>query len=360
MIPYGRHSVDESDIQAVVDILRSDWLTTGPTIDRFEAAVADYVEAEHAVAFSSATAALHGACHAARLGAGDVVYTSPLTFVASANCARYVGARPGLVDISEDTYNIDVSRVDSTMAGVVPVHYAGLPVLMDRFAGRPAVVIEDASHALGALTPDGPVGNCAHSDMSVFSFHPVKPITTAEGGMVTTNDAGLAAELRRFRSHGIDRTPTDEPWYYDVVELGYNYRLTDLQAALGVSQVARIDEFIDRRNEIALRYREQLAGFPLVLPPAAPEGYRHGYHLFAIRVSDRLEVFRSLRDAGIGVQVHYVPVHHHTLRDDLVVPGEGLPVADRVYRGLISLPIHVGLTDADQDRVVESLERALS
>jgi dTDP-4-amino-4,6-dideoxygalactose transaminase len=288
------------------------------------------------------------------------VFTSPLTFVASANCARYVGARPGLVDIAEDTYNIDVSRVNSTMAGVVPVHYAGLPVLMDRFAGRPAVVIEDASHALGALTPDGPVGNCAHSDMSVFSFHPVKPITTAEGGMVTTNDAGLAADLRRFRSHGIDRTPTDEPWYYNVVELGYNYRLTDLQAALGLSQVARIDEFIDRRNEIALRYRELLAAFPLVLPPAAPVGYRHGYHLFAIRVADRLEVFRSLRDAGIGVQVHYVPVHHHTLRDDLVLPSGGLPVADRVYSGLISLPIHVGLTEAEQDRVVESLERALS
>ncbi len=360
MIPYGRQSISDSDVQAVVNVLRGDWLTTGPSVDAFEARVADYVGAKHAIAFSSATAALHGATFAAGLGAGDVVHTSPLTFIASANCARYVGARPALIDVDPTTYNIDVARVDETIDSLVAVHYAGLPVAMDQFASRPRVVIEDASHALGARTPDGPVGNCARSDMCVFSFHPVKPITTAEGGMVTTNDDDLAQSLRMFRSHGIDRTPQIEPWAYDAVEVGYNYRLTDLQAALGSSQMLQLDSFIDRRNELADRYRRLLADLPIMLPPAAPDGYRHGYHLFAIRVRDRLKVFTGLRARGIGVQVHYVPVHHHTVSKDVLLPAGGVPVADEVYSGLISLPMYAGLTDADQDEVVAALASELA
>lgn len=355
MIPYGRQSIDDSDVAAVTAVLRGDWLTTGPAIERFETAVADYVEARHAVAFSSATAALHGACHAAGLGPGDVVHTSPLTFIASANCARYVGARPALLDIDPVTYNVDAAKVDASVSAIVPVHYAGLPVRMAEWTHRPRWVIEDASHALGAHTPDGPVGNCAHSDMCVFSFHPVKPVTTGEGGIVTTNDDALADELRRFRSHGIDRTPTADAWVYDAVEVGYNYRMTDIQAALGASQMARLDDFIARRNAVADRYRTMLADLPVTLPPEAPEGYRHGYHLFAVRVAERSRVFRGLRARGIGVQVHYVPVHHHSVSTDIAVPSGGFPVADAVYDGLISLPIYADLTEAEQDEVVAAL-----
>jgi UDP-4-amino-4,6-dideoxy-N-acetyl-beta-L-altrosamine transaminase len=355
VIPYGRQSIDDSDVAAVTAVLRGDWLTTGPAIERFETAVADYVEARHAVAFSSATAALHGACHAAGLGPGDVVHTSPLTFIASANCARYVGARPALLDIDPVTYNVDAAKVDASVSAIVPVHYAGLPVRLAEWTHRPRWVIEDASHALGARTPDGPVGNCAHSDMCVFSFHPVKPVTTGEGGVVTTNDDALADELRRFRSHGIDRTPTADAWVYDAVEVGYNYRMTDIQAALGASQMARLDDFIARRNAVADRYRTMLADLPVTLPPEAPEGYRHGYHLFAVRVAERSRVFRGLRARGIGVQVHYVPVHHHSVSTDIAVPSGGFPVADAVYDGLISLPIYADLTEAEQDEVVAAL-----
>ena len=360
MIPYGRQSIDDSDVEAVTRVLRSDWLTTGPAVEEFERAVCAYTGARHAVAFNSATSALHGACHAAGLGTGDVVHTSPLTFMASANCARYVGARPALLDIDEATWNIDVTRVDAAVDALVAVDYAGLPVDLSVLPHRPRVVIQDSSHALGALTPDGPVGNCAHSDVTVFSFHPVKPVTTAEGGMATTNDDELAARMRRFRSHGIDRSPRANAWEYDAVEVGYNYRLTDVQAALGISQLARIEQFSLRRNEIAARYRDLLAGFPIILPPQAPTGWRHGYHLFAVRVPERATVFRRLREEGIGVQVHYVPVHHHTVSADIEIPPEGFPVADRVYDGLISLPIYADLTDAEQDTVVATLERVLA
>jgi UDP-4-amino-4,6-dideoxy-N-acetyl-beta-L-altrosamine transaminase len=360
VIPYGRQQVTQADIDVVSAVLAGDWLTTGPYVTAFEEQVAEYVGARYAIAFSSATAALHGAAHAAGLHAGDVVYTSPLTFIASANCARYVGAQPALIDIDPQTLNIDVSRVDESVQALIPVHYAGLPVELDKLPTRPRVIIEDASHALGAHTPDGPVGNCARSDMCVFSFHPVKPLTTGEGGMVTTNDLNLAQALRAFRSHGIDRTPTDEPWYYDAVELGYNYRLTDIQAALGSSQLRRLDSFITRRNEIAATYRDELADLPITLPPTAPEGYTHGYHLFAIQVANRGDVFRGLRDRGIGVQVHYVPVHHHGVSRDLEVPAEGYPAADAAYAGLISLPIYPGLSDEDQQQVVDALKAAVS
>jgi len=361
MIPYGRQHVDEADIAAEVDVLRGDWLTQGPVIEQFEHAVAGYVGAEHAVAFSSGTAALHGAAWAAGLGPGDVLVTSPLTFMASANCARYVGATPALVDIHPDTWNLDLSQVPDTAAAVVAVHYAGLPVdLSDPgWTSRPRIVIEDAAHALGAMTPDGPVGNCAHSDLCCFSFHPVKPITTGEGGMVTTNSAELADRLRRFRTHGIERMPERGGWYYEIAEVGFNYRITDIQAALGLSQLAKLDGFIERRNAIADRYRELLADVDVGLPPAAPDGWRHGYHLFAVTVPDRRRVFDELRAAGIGVQVHYVPVHHHPVSRDIGAKPGDLPVCDRVYDGLISLPIHHGLSEPDQERVADGLRQAL-
>lgn len=360
MIPYGRQSVDEQDIAAVTSVLRGDWLTGGPAVESFERNVAEYTGARHAITFSSATSALHGACHVAGLGQGDVVHTSPLTFMASANCARYVGARPALLDIDPDTWNIDISRVDESVQALVPVHYAGLPVDLAHLPTRPRWIIEDASHALGAHTPDGPVGNCAHSDMTVFSFHPVKPITTGEGGMVTTNDDDLAFRLRRFRSQGIDRTEHDDAWIYDAVEVGYNYRLTDIQAALGISQLARVDQFIARRNELADRYRSLLADLPIGLPPRAPDGFLHGYHLFPVRVEQRSAVFRLLRAAQIGVQVHYIPVHHHSVSADIDLPPEGFPVCDEVYAGLISLPVYPDLTNEQQDRVVQVLADSLA
>jgi perosamine synthetase len=359
LIPYGRQSLNEDDRAAVERVLRGDWLTTGPNVPEFEDALALRVDAKFAVAFSSGTAALHGAAFAAGLGAGDLVATSPLTFMASLNCARYVGARPALVDIDAATLNIDLTRVSDKFAALVAVHYAGLPVDLRDLRGRPRIVIEDASHALGASTPDGPVGNCAHSDLTVFSFHPVKPITTGEGGMVTTNSRETAEILRRFRNHGIVPRPESGGWYYQIDDVGYNYRMTDIQAALGVSQLDRLSEFISRRNDIAERYRLLLRELPVGLPPIAPQGFRHGYHLFPIQVDNREVVFTELRERGIGVQVHYVPAHHHPINRDLgVKPGE-LSNCDAAYSRLISLPIFPELTDRQQDYVISALQTIL-
>ena len=337
-IPYGRQSVDQSDIDAVTEVLGGDWLTQGPTIEAFERAIADRVGARHAVAFSSGTAGLHACTSVAGLGPGDLVVTSPLTFMASANCARYVGADVGLVDIDSETLNLDMDRVSRRAEAVVAVHFAGLPVDLRGQTVRPRVVIEDAAHALGASTPDGPVGNCAHSDMCVFSFHPVKPITTGEGGMVTTNDEELARKLRLFRSHNIGPRPDQGAWAYDISRVG----------------------FIARRNDLATRYRELLVDLPLELPPAAPDGFTHGYHLFPIRVSDRRRVFDGLRAAGIGVQVHYVPVHHHSVSADLGLQPGDLTICDEAYEKLISIPMYPAMTDSDQDRVVATLAHLLS
>ena len=355
MIPYGRQDIDEADIRAVESVLQSDWLTTGPAIEAFEEALANYIGAEHAVVFTSATAALHASCAAAGLGPGDVVATSPLTFIASANCARYVGAQPSLIDIDPRTLNVDVTTIPAGLDGLVPVHYAGLPVDLAHLSERPRIVIEDASHALGAFDAQGRVGNCHHSDMCVFSFHPVKPITTGEGGAVSTNSTDLADALRRFRSHGIVRSPDTDSWEYNAETLGYNYRMTDIQAAIGLSQLHRLDSFIERRNEIAERYREGLSELNITLPPAAPPGALHGYHLFAVQVRDRERVFKELRSRGIGVQVHYVPVHHHGVSTDIEIPAGGFPHADAAYAGLISLPIYVGLTNDQQDTVISAL-----
>lgn len=357
VIPYGRQSVDQDDIAGVVEVLRGDWLTQGPTIERFEAALAEHVGSRHAVAFSSGTAALHGAVAAAGLGPGDLLVTSPLTFIASANCGRYVGASVGLVDIELATLNMDVAAVPDLADAVVAVHYAGLPVELQRLEHRPRLVVEDAAHALGARTPDGPVGNCARSDLCVFSLHPVKAITTGEGGVVTTNDDDLAEALRRFRNHGIVRRPEKGGWCYGVDTLGFNYRITDIQAALGLSQLAKLDRFVARRNELADRYRVLLGDVPIVLPPPAPNGVTHAYHLFPVQVADRRRIFDGLRDAGVGVQVHYVPVHHHAISSDLRLKPGDLTVCDEVYGQLISLPLYPDLTERDQDYVIETLTR---
>jgi UDP-4-amino-4,6-dideoxy-N-acetyl-beta-L-altrosamine transaminase len=360
MIPYGRQSVSEEDIAAVVEVLRGDWLTQGPAVDRFEDAVLAVTGARHAVAFSSGTAALHAATAAAGLGPGDLVATSPLSFIASANCARYVGADVALVDINPATLNLDPAGVRPEHDALVAVHYAGLPMDLSALTHRPRIVIEDAAHALGAYTAAGPVGSCALSDMCCFSFHPVKPVTTAEGGVVTTNSGAYAERLRRFRHHGIVRTPNRGEWAYEVRSLGYNYRLTDVQAALGTSQLARLETFIARRNELAMRYRMALAGWPCELPPAAPEGSRHGYHLFVVRVDNRAKVFTSMREHGVGVQVHYVPIDRHPVSAAVVMPTGGLPNCDRAYERIMSLPMYPALTEQDQDHVVTALRRAMS
>lgn len=358
MIPYGRQTIDDDDIAAVVEVLKGDWLTQGPHIAEFEEAVAARVGARHAVAFANGTAALHGATFAAGLGPGDLVVTTPLTFVASANCARYVGAAVDFVDIDPATLNIDLERVPANADAVVAVHYAGLPTDLSRLPRRPRIVIEDAAQALGAATPDGPVGSCARSDLCMFSFHPVKSVTTAEGGIVTTNDDALAERMRTFRTIGVHRKPEVAGWYYEVEELGFNYRLTDVHAALGTSQLRKLDRFVDRRNELAARYRELLADLPVELPPAAPAGSKHAYHLFVLRVPDRKRVYDELRADGVGTQVHYVPVHHHPIYAG--ASSGALPNADAAYERILSIPLFPSLTFDEQDHVVSSLRRALS
>ena len=357
MIPYGHQSVDEADIAAVVDVLRGDWLTQGPAVAAFEEALAAYVGAAHAVAFSSGTAGLHAAMAVGGIGAGDVVAAPSLTFVASANAARYLGAEVRFVDIDEATLNLDLDQVPPGVDALVAVHFAGLPVDLSGLSHRPRLVVEDAAHALGAELPTGPVGNCANSDMCVFSFHPVKAITTGEGGLVTTNSATLADGLRRFRNHGIDRRDQAEPWQYEIAELGYNYRLSDIHAALGHRQLARLDHFIDRRNELAARYDAALQGLAVTLPPGPPSGVRHGRHLYPVRVDGRAEVYRAMRAAGVGVQVHYVPIHRQPLYAN--ASRGDLPATDRAGATLLSLPLHPCLTDAEQDLVIEALDRSL-
>jgi UDP-4-amino-4,6-dideoxy-N-acetyl-beta-L-altrosamine transaminase len=359
MIPYGHQSIDDDDIRAVVEVLKSDWLTQGPSIVQFEEALAALTGAKFAVAFANGTAALHGACAAAGLGPGDVAVTSPLSFAASANCARYVGAAVQFVDIDRHTLNLAPERVPVGVDALIAVHYAGLPVDLSRLPERPRIVIEDAAHALGAHTPSGPVGNCAHSDMTALSFHPVKVVTTGEGGAVTTNSPELAERLRSFRNHGIERRPDLGGWYYEITELGYNYRLTDIQAALGTSQLSKLGRFITERQRLADRYRALLAEIPVELPPQPEVGWSHAYHLFPIRVVDRARVFEKLRTAGIGVQVHYIPIYRHPTYRAFGSDPLAFPATEDAYGQLLSLPIFPGLGDADQDLVVAALKEAL-
>ncbi len=383
MIPYGRQSIDDDDIAAVVEALRSDFITQGPAIEEFERTVAEYCGVKHAVAVSNGTAALHVAVLAAGLRAGERLWTSPITFVASANCARYVGADVDFVDIDPDTLNLDPvalaeklerAAAEGTLPKVViPVHFGGQSCDMDRISELAErygfTVIEDASHAIGGSWNGDKVGSCARSWMTTFSFHPVKIVTTAEGGMVTTNDEDIAERLKLFRTHGVTRdtslmrNPSEGGWYYEQVELGYNYRLTDIQAALGTSQMRRIDGFVERRNELAARYAELLSGLPLDVQQVLPAAHS-AYHLFVVRLRDesaasRREFFDRLREAGIGANVHYIPVHLQPYYRDLGFGPGDFPVAEAYYRRAVTLPLYPAMTDADQDAVVAAVRGAL-
>jgi dTDP-4-amino-4,6-dideoxygalactose transaminase len=359
MIPYGRQLVDEDDIAAVVAVLRGDWLTQGPAVDEFEASLCGVTGARFAVAYANGTLALQAAMFAAEIGPGSIVATSPLSFVASASCALWFGADVRFVDIDPETLNLDLAKVPECDALVV-VHYAGLPVDLSKLKRRPRIVVEDAAHALGGATPAGPVGNCADSDMAVLSFHPVKSVTTGEGGAVTTNSPELAARLRRFRTVGIERKPEHGGWYYEISDLAPNARITDMQCALGTSQLKKLPRYVERRDELAARYRALLADVEHVeLPPVAPFGTRHAYHLFAVRVPERRSVYDALHANGVGTQVHYVPIYRHPLFARMGFTPKSYPETERAYAALLSLPLHPGLTDADQDHVIVALTNAL-
>ena len=384
MIPYGRQQVTQADIDAVVAVLRSDFLTQGPVVPRFEQRLADYCGVAHALAVNSATSALHVACLALDVGAGDWVWTSPNTFVASANCALYCGAKVDFVDIDPRTYNmcpkalaaklVVAEREKKLPKVVVVVHLTGQPcdlqsihALAKRYGFR---VVEDASHAIGGRYRGEPIGNCRYSDITVFSFHPVKIVTTAEGGAACTNDPVLAERLALFRSHGITRDPKlltrepDGPWYYEQLVLGYNYRMTDMQAALGLSQFDRLDEYVKRRHEIADGYDRMLAGLPVVCPWQDPNGYS-AFHLYVVRLKtaeiERThgQVFAAMREAGIGVNLHYIPVHTQPYYQAMGFHKGQFPEAERYYDEAISLPMFPTLTAGDQKAVVDALTSAL-
>ena len=384
MIPYGRQDISQDDIDAVVEVLRSDFLTQGPKVPEFEQQVASYCGASHAVAVNSATSALHIACMALDVGPGDMVWTSPNTFVASANCARYCGAEVDFVDIDRNTWNLCPQKLADKLAEaeqqnrlpkvVIPVHLCGqscdmaaIYALSRQYGFR---IIEDASHAIGGRYRSEPVGNCRYSDITVLSFHPVKIITTAEGGMALTNNTEFAERMARLRTHGITRDPGQMvnepagPWYYEQLELGYNYRMTDLQAALGISQMQRLDEFVARRNKLARRYDELLADLPVYRPTLIPEAYS-SWHLYPVRLQlDRIklshrEVFEALRDSGIGVNLHYMPVHLQPYYRRLGFAERMFPNAETYGQDAISLPMYPGLAASMQDLVICRLEAAL-
>jgi perosamine synthetase len=376
-LPYGHQSIDEADIQAVVETLRSDWLTTGPKIAEFEEVFAARTGAKYAVSFSSGTAALHGAAFTAGLKAGDEAITSPLTFVATANCVLYEGAVPIFADVSADTLTLDpeqaAARLTSRTRAILPVDYAGHPAdlaaileLADRHG---LVVIEDASHALGAEYKSRHVGSVAH--MTVFSFHPVKHITTGEGGMVTTDNPKFAETLRRFRNHGINsearQRQSSAQWHYEMVELGFNYRLTDIACALGVQQLKKLEANLSRRRQIAARYNAAFRDIPEVVPPTVRSDSNPAWHLYPIRLdrarleADRGEVFQALRAENIGVNVHYIPVHRHPYyRERFGYGGGEYPVAEDAYERLISLPMFHGMSDQDVEDVICAVEKVIS
>ena len=385
MIPYGHQDVSEDDIRAVEGVLRSDWLTQGPAVERFERVVSEYCGAPHALAVCNATAALHLACRALGVGAGDLVWTSPNTFVASANCGRYCGADVDFVDIDVQTGNMSVAELERKLEAaererclpkvVIPVHFAGEPCDMKtihELAIRYGFsVIEDASHAVGARYHDTVVGSCTYSDITVFSFHPVKIITTGEGGMALTRNRDLHEKMLMLRSHGITRDPakmtgaSEGPWYYQQLELGYNYRMTDIQAALGASQMQRLDAFVARRHEIAQRYDKEFRDLPLSLPVREPRNVS-ALHLYVVNVREgtngrnRSQVFEALRNAGIGVNVHYIPVHLQPYYRSLRFKPGDFPTSERYYAHAISLPMYSGLTNEDQNCVIQSLRRVFS
>lgn len=376
LLPYGRQCIDEADIQAVVDVLRSDWLTTGPKVDEFENAFAARVGAARAVSFSSGTAALHAAAFAAGLTTGDEAITTPMTFAATANCVLYQGATPVFADICPDTLNIDpeqiAKRISSRTRAILPVAYSGHPADLDVIqqiaSDHGLIVIEDACHALGAQHRGRATGSIA--DMTVFSFHPVKHITTAEGGMVTTNNARFAETLRRFRNHGISSDARQRQsagqWHYEMVLLGFNYRLPDIACALGIEQLKKLDANLVRRREIAERYTAAFRELPGVIPPATRPDADSAWHLYPIRLDlaklteGRAQIFRALRAENIGVNVHYIPVHRHPYyAEKFGYRGGEYLVAEDAYERLISLPMFHAMTDRDVGDVIRAVGKVV-
>lgn len=384
MIPYGHHNIVQDDIDAVVKVLESDWITQGPVIEQFEQAVAGYCGVAHGIAMNSATSALHSACLALGLGQDDRLWTTPNTFVASANCGLYCGARVDFVDIDPRTYNMSTAAlearlVEAEQAGtlpkiVVPVHFAGqschmreIRSLADHYGFH---IIEDASHAVGGKYLDVAVGSCRHADITVFSFHPVKIITTGEGGMALTNDPELAMRLGELRNHGITRdlnrmpAKPDGAWHYQQTGLGYNFRMTCIQAALGLSQLARLDDFVQRRHDIAARYDELLSEIPVTTPWQDPDCFS-AFHLYVIRLGVtgdmqlRSSVFNHMRSAGIGVNVHYIPVHTQPYYRELGFVQGDFPEAEQYYRETVTLPLFPDLSENEQDTVVAALQEVL-
>ena len=385
MIYYGKQSINAADIQAVEEVLRSDFLTQGPAIERFERAVADYCGVKYAVAVTNATSALHISCLAADLGPRDILWTSPITFVASANCGRYCGATVDFVDIDAKTYNMSVDALEDKLRQakkenqlpkiVVPVHLAGQSCDMKRIRELSAeygfTVLEDASHGVGADYLKTKVGSCAFSDMTVFSFHPVKIITTGEGGMVLTNDKDLYERLILLRSHGITRDPAkmtheaDGPWYYQQIALGFNYRMTDIQAALGASQMIRLDEFVARRRALAARYDELLKDLPLVTPYVL-KGANPSWHIYIVRVDfshlkkTKKQIFEEMKAQGFILNLHYIPVHTQPYYQSLGYRPENFPNAMIYYAEALTLPLYYDLTDEQQTEVTAALKKVLT
>lgn len=383
-IPYGKQNINQQDIDAVIQVLQSDFLTQGPQVPLFEKTVAEYVGAEYALAVNSATSALHIACLALGLQKGDVLWTSPITFVASANCALYCSADIDFVDIDPQTYNLSVDALQKKLVQaklenklpkiVIPVHLCGQSCDMEKIHALSKEygfhIIEDASHAIGGKYQSDYVGSCKYSDITVFSFHPVKIVTTAEGGMALTNNATLAQKMDLLRSHGVTRNTalmnkeTEGPWYYQQVELGFNYRMTELQAALGVSQMHRLTQFVEKRHTISNKYNEILKDLPIILPYQIPESYL-GLHLYVIRLkldelkASRKQVFEALRAKGIGVNVHYIPVHTQPYYENLGFKLGDFPVAEAYYDSAISLPMYPDLTDDQIQYIYESLQEVL-
>ena len=377
LLPYGRQSLDDADVEAVVEVLKSDWLTTGPKIGEFEERFAAWIGARHAVSFSSGTAALHGAAFAAGLGPGDEAITTPMTFCATANCVLYQGATPVFADVSPDTLNLDPrevskrlsSRASSRTKAIIAVDYAGHPAALDELGElaktHEALLIEDACHALGAEFQGKRIGGIA--DMTVFSFHPVKHLTTGEGGMVATNDARLAETLRRFRNHGISSEARQRQesgqWFYEMVLLGFNYRLTDIACALGLSQLEKLAANLARRRDIAAQYTAAFRDLPVIVVPTVRESVNPAWHLYPIRLKlemltvGRGDIFRALRAENIGVNVHYIPVHQHPYYRERFKSNEGYPVAEDAYQRLISLPMFHAMTEQDVEDVIRAVTK---